>query len=115
MNAQQTRPVLASLVGFWPTPALTSEETLAWVCELTGPLKITPAEAQHAIRKHAETGAEFRIRPGQIIELVQAIRRMRAVHERPQLTRAPVWEPDEENLAAREACLATWRKAVGRP
>ena len=79
MNNTEIDTVLEILSGYWPTPALTDEECKAWYAELRGPLKITTEEAGKVIAGWARSGAEWRLRPGQIVSEVQALRRKRAL------------------------------------
>ena len=81
MTGEDLKPTLIILAGFWPSPAMTPEEVMAWSAELTGRLRITPEEASTVLRQFAESGTDdskFRPRAGQIISMVQALRRKRA-------------------------------------
>jgi len=83
VRTDEVKPVMAMLSGFWPTPLLTPEEVLAWVAELTSrQMGVTTDEAQVVLRQLAEAGIEeskYRPRPGQIVPMVQALRRKRAL------------------------------------
>ena len=83
MRTDEIKPIMAMLAGFWPTPQLAPEEVLAWVAELTDRhMRITADEAQRVLRQLAEAGIEeskFRPRPGQIVPMVQELRRKRAL------------------------------------
>lgn len=76
MNEHTVRPILAAMAGHWPSPPMTTEESLAWVAYLCDPaLAVTEDEAMAIIR--AERDREFRPRPGQLEGLVHAHRRRR--------------------------------------
>jgi hypothetical protein len=83
VRTDEVKPIMAMLSGFWPTPLMTPEEVLAWVAELTSrQMGVTTDEAQVVLRQLAEAGIEeskFRPRPGQIVPMVQALRRRRAL------------------------------------
>ncbi len=95
MSAEQARVVLATLTGYWPTPALTLEETVAWTTELVGPARINYAEAVAVI--HAEKARQWRPRAGEFVELVQHYRRQEALRK-PAL-------PSGARIASRETSL----------
>jgi hypothetical protein len=81
MTGEGLKPILTMLAGFWPSPAMTPEEVMAWAAELIGHLRITPEEASTVLRQFAEGGTDdskFRPRAGQIVAWVQALRRKRA-------------------------------------
>ncbi|HXN60013.1 MAG TPA: hypothetical protein VN886_06125 [Acidimicrobiales bacterium] len=91
MNTTEADTVLEILSGYWPTPALTDEEVKAWYNELCRSyLKITTEEAGKIIAASARSGETFRLRPGQIVAEVQALRRRRALDCPPALP-----SPDE--------------------
>jgi len=76
MNVAEVRPILAQLAGYWPSPALTTEEAAAWTTVLTDPsLGVTVNEARAVIRKASYAGGTFRPRPGQIVAAVLTERR----------------------------------------
>lgn len=77
MTASEARAVLAAISGYWPTPAVTEEEAAAWLRELASPLRITHEEAQTVIDDQARHGEVHRLRPGQLVAEVQALRRYR--------------------------------------
>ena len=80
MNTTEADTVLEILSGYWPTPALTDEEVKAWYAELCGShMRITTEEAGKVIAAWARSGEEWRLRPGQIVAEVQALRRKRAL------------------------------------
>lgn len=115
MNGEHLRSTMALIAGFWPTPALTEEEILSWSVELTSRMKISSEEATTALKSFAESGldeAKFRPRPGQIVSMVQALRRKRA-SERPAVgALEPVtFGPDHEDV--RESAIAAMRSAIG--
>jgi hypothetical protein len=73
---------MALLAGLWPSPPMTPEEVMVWAAELTGRQRITPEEAKTVLVRLAESGiedAKYRPRAGQIIAMVQALRRKRAL------------------------------------
>ncbi len=86
MRQDEVKPVMAMLSGFWPTPLMTPEEVLAWVAELTSrQMSLTTDEAQRVLRQLAESDideSKYRPRPGQIVPMVQALRRRRAAGDR---------------------------------
>ena len=90
MTSDEVRPIVALLAGYWPTPAITAEEALAYAVELTAvPMRIKSEEATTVVARAARSGETFRIRPGQITEAVQALRRRRGLY-RPALAPVPV-------------------------
>lgn len=102
MNGEDLKPVMALLAGLWPSPPVTYEEALAWSAELTGRQKISPEEANTILAEFAESGTEvskYRPRPGQIIPMVQALRRKRAIG-RPAVgqLQAVVYADDHEHV-----------------
>ncbi len=114
MNGEYLKPTMAMIAGLWPSPPVSYEEALAWSAELTGRLRITSEEANTVLAQFAESGlddAKYRPRPGQIVAMVQHLRRRRAL-DRPQvgaLMPAPRAENHDsiaaENLAvSRRAC-----------
>lgn len=113
MNDVDVDPVLGRLNGYWATPEMTVEETLAWTETLTGPARITAGEAVTVIRAEAESGREWRLRPGEIVALVQALRRRRALEnprpavdlERPELEEITEKKTREEWIADAKAKL----------
>jgi hypothetical protein len=97
MAADQVRSVLAALAGYWPTPVLTEEETVAWTTELVGPARIGYPEALAVIK--AECGRQWRPRAGEFVALVQHYRRQEALRKpRPAL-------PSGVRIASREMSL----------
>ena len=116
MTGEDLKPTLVMLAGFWPSPAMTPEEVMAWSAELTGRLRITPEEASTVLRVFAEGGTDdskFRPRAGQIIPMVQALRRKRALETSSRaLIKAPYVRPDPDEMeaflvAGRAACEAS--------
>lgn len=76
MNAEHAEQIVRRMMGYWPTPAISDEEAVAWVQELTNPaLAVTPTEALSVIRKASYAGEPHRPRPGQLVAAVQAERR----------------------------------------
>jgi hypothetical protein len=76
MNADEAQQVVRRLIGYWPTPELTEEETVAWADELTSrALQVTPEEAATFLRRASHSGQTFRPRPGELVAGVQAERR----------------------------------------
>jgi hypothetical protein len=103
MNAEQAFTITEALTGYWPTPAMEAEEVKAWLMELTGDRNITPNEAAMVIRLEAENGAEWRMRPGQIVSLVQHHRRQEALRwPRPSLPPGKYCTPAENVAHLRE-------------
>jgi hypothetical protein len=111
MNATEAHTVLEVLSGYWPTPALTEEEVKAWVTELCGRQKITTEEAAKVITAWARSGETFRLRPGQIVAEIQALRRRRAF-DRPNAELVPAFEIAENHDEIRENTLASCRVAI---
>lgn len=113
MTGEHIKPTLVMLAGFWPSPAMTPEEVMAWSAELTGHLRITPEEASTVLRQFAECGTDdskFRPRAGQIVAIVQALRRKRAVNISSRaLIEAPNVQSDPVTFANGMAAL---RRAV---
>jgi hypothetical protein len=113
MTGEGLKPILTMLAGFWPSPQMTSEEVLAWAAELTGHLRITPEEASTVLRQFAESGTDdskFRPRAGQIVAMVQALRRKRAAEVSSRaLIEAPGVQSDPITFADGMAAL---RRAV---
>jgi hypothetical protein len=113
MNANAANTVIARLAGYWPTPAMTDEEALAWVEVLTSPdpfgtgrrgdRSITLDEARRWLSRRL--GDQFRPRPGQLVEWVRAERRSA------QRVLTPP-RPAPEVVAAR---IAEIRKLIDRP
>jgi hypothetical protein len=81
MTADDARTVIKVVLGFWSSPPMEEPEILAWTMELTGSLRIGRAEAIELIRQRAESGEVYRLRPGQIVDLVQRRRRWQALHQ----------------------------------
>jgi hypothetical protein len=114
MTGEDLKPTLIMLAGFWPSPAMTPEEVMAWSAELTGRLRITPEEASTVLRQFAESGTDdskFRPRAGQIIPMVQALRRKRATEVSSRaLIEAPIVQSDPvtfaDGIAACRAAIA---------
>ena len=111
MNTSEAETVLEVLSGYWPTPALTEEEVKAWVTELCGHMKITTEEAAKVIHAWSRSGETFRLRPGQIVAEVQALRRRRAF-DRPIAELVPAFEIAENHDEIRENTLAACRVAI---
>ena len=110
MNTTEADTVLEILSGYWPTPALTDEEVKAWYAELCGShMRITTEEAGKVIAAWARSGEEWRLRPGQIVAEVQALRRKRAL-DRP----LPALPSGDELLSGLElsARIAELRSAI---
>lgn len=79
MNADRAQQVVRWVSGYWPSPAISDEEAVAWVEELTNPsVNIQPDEALSVLRRCSYAGQVHRPRPGQVIAAVQAERRARA-------------------------------------
>lgn len=111
MNRADVRPILAMVAGYWPQPVLSTEEATAWAAELCGSLRITPEEARTVIVAAAEDGREFRMKPGQLVPAVQALRRQRALERIPMLASAAP-APTDRSRAWIRACM---RIARGEP
>jgi hypothetical protein len=113
MTGEHIKPTLVMLAGFWPSPAMTPEEVMAWSAELTGHLRITPEEASTVLRQFAESGTDdskFRPRAGQIIAMVQGLRRRRADEASSRaILEAPIFRSDPATFAEGMAAL---RRAV---
>jgi hypothetical protein len=107
MNTNDADTVMEILSGYWPTPDLTDEEVRAWYSELCGYLKITAEEAGKVIATWARSGETFRLRPGQIVAEVQALRRRRAL-ERPALMASPQYRDDHDQVW--DEWTAHWRE-----
>ena len=102
MTTDQVRAVLATMAGYWPTPAMTEEEVIAYTVELTGPARITAVEAGRVIK--AESGRQWRPRAGEFVGLVQHYRRADALRNpRPAIGRGAYCTP-EQNLAHLRRC-----------
>ena len=84
MITSEIEPIIARLIGYWTTPELTPEESLAWTETLLGSLQITSEEAVHVLRAEAENGRQWRPRPGELVALVQELRRRRVMASPPQ-------------------------------
>ncbi len=98
MSADQVRQVLLALAGYWPSPALSDEETVAYTTELLGPARITYDEAMATIKD--EAGREWRPRPGVFVALVRHYRRQAALRRpKPAL-------PSGARVASREVSIA---------
>jgi len=109
MNYDEADTVMEILSGYWPTPALTEEEVKAWINELcSNHMRITTEEAGKVIAAWARSGETFRLRPGQIVAEVQALRRRRAF-DRPVLMPAPVFADDHDQVW--DKTLAECRRA----
>jgi hypothetical protein len=111
MNVTEADTVLEVLSGYWPTPALTEEELKVWVTELCGRMRITFEEAAKVITAWARSGETFRLRPGQIVAEVQALRRRRAF-DRPIAELVPAFEIAENHDEIRENTIAACRVAI---
>lgn len=112
MTSDEVRTVLAAVAGYWPTPALTTEEVVAWTTELCGPSRITYDEALATVK--AEAGREWRPRAGQIVAMVQHYRRQESLRRpKPALPPGGYCTP-EANVAHVQRCrnLLTGSKAV---
>lgn len=76
MNADHAEQIVRRMIGYWPTPAISDEEAVAWVEELTKPdLGITPTEALAVLRRASYGADPHRPRPGQLVAAVLAERR----------------------------------------
>ena len=111
MNVPEADTVLEVLSGYWPTPALTDEECMAWVTELCGRMRITAEEAAKVITHWARSGETFRMRPGQIVAEVQALRRRRTF-DRPVAELVEAFEIAENHDEIREKTIADCRVAI---
>ena len=84
MNVDEIELAFAAIAGYWPTPSLTEEETVAWTTELFG---LPYGEVMATIR--AESARRWRPRPGELVDLVKQYRRQEALRRpRPQLPSA---------------------------
>jgi hypothetical protein len=112
VNMDEADTILEILSGYWPTPALTDEEVKAWLNELCGRhMRITSEEAGRVIAGFARTGSTFRLRPGQIVSEVQALRRRRALDRPvPALQSAADFGPDHDEV--RRQTLARCRAVL---
>lgn len=81
MDDAEIDPILVRLAGYWPTPALTPEEVAAWTETLNGPSKLTAEEVTTLLKTEAATGREWRPRAGEMIALVQGLRRQRILEK----------------------------------
>jgi len=110
VNVDEADAVLEILSGYWPTPALSDEECKAWYSELCGSyIKIKTEEAGTVIAAWARSGEEWRLRPGQIVAEIQALRRKRAL-DRP----LPALPSGDEVLSGSElsAKVSELRRAI---
>jgi hypothetical protein len=112
MTATEARAILAAISGYWPTPAITEEEAAAWLRELASPMRITSEEARTVIDDRARAGVEFRLRPGQLVSEVQALRRYRRLMTPLPALPAPSFVESEDHDEIRAQTLAQWRAAV---
>ncbi len=110
MTKDEARPIIAMLAGYWPTPQMGPEEVTAWAGELCGPVRIRPDEAQRVITDAAHHGSEFRLRPGQMIDGVQALRRRRVIDRNSRALIEAVPEPTDPDVMRRT--LAQCRGAI---
>lgn len=111
MIKDDVRPILAMIAGYWPTPALTTEEVSAWTTELVSTSRISAEEARTVIINFAETGAVYRPRPGQLLGLVQSLRRKRAFDAAPYAL-GPVKRTLNENEKAEIRRKFSWLKSL---
>ena len=88
----EARTVVLMLAGYWPTPAVTEEEAVAWVRELgSASMRIAPQEARTTIDDMVHAGGRFRPRPGKVVAAVHTLRRYnRLMTPQPALPAAPV-------------------------
>ena len=114
MTRDDIRSVLAALAGYWPTPALTEEEVIAWTTELAGGYKTDRPEVMRVIQ--SEASRQWRPRPGEMVELIQHYRRQDALRQpRPALTEGG-WCSIDRNLEGIAHCrelLTAGRAARG--
>jgi len=101
MTIEQIRSVLAMLSGYWPTPAMSEEEVVAWTQELCGSYLMTYAEVREVI--DAEKIREWRPRPGELVSLVQRRRRHEALRNERRLQLVADTDTD---VCSREATIS---------
>ena len=90
MNVQESNVVVAMAEGFWPTPAMTEPETVAWFGSLGEP-DMRPGDVQTVLRRMARSGRAHRPRIGEVVAAVDAERRHRQRLEGTlQLAEAPL-------------------------
>ena len=112
MTGEDLKPTMALIAGLWPSPPVTFEEAVAWSGELTGRTRITSEEATTVLTRFAESGlddAKFRPRPGEIVSMVQGLRRKRAL-DKPTALEPVTFAANHDDVraqaiaAARTAC-----------
>ena len=74
MKPTQAREVLAKLNGYWPTPAMTDEETEVWLDVLTDTQRHIRFEDATGLLSRLSSSEQFRPRPGSFSALARAQR-----------------------------------------
>jgi len=90
VNVQECNVIVAMAEGFWPTPAMTEPETVAWFGSLGEP-DMRPGDVQTVLRRMARSGRAHRPRVGEVVAAVDGERRHRERLEGTlQLAEAPL-------------------------
>jgi len=110
MNVSEANVITAMAEGFWPTPAMTEPETVAWFACLGEP-DMRPGDVQVILRRMARSGRAHRPRIGEVTAAVDGERRHRERLEGTlQLAEAPL---TEDQRAAGLAALRRIRAELG--
>jgi len=66
VNVEEANIIVALAEGFWPTPAMTEPETVAWFGSLGEP-DMRPGDVQTVLRRMARSGRAHRPRIGEVV------------------------------------------------